>query len=172
MKYLLLILTLLIPRLSWAGDIEDDYHRLISIPMKYTAVLHPKIIVRSNLKLNKKDRSDASEEFHLIEGYFYEFEDITTCKSEGPLKITIIGSRALNSRVKNITPSEGNVLFGIYFRGIHSMFIVRSSVWRYHEDFAHELAHYFYDICGIHFRNEDLEHSRIKKFQEYIRGKI
>ena len=123
------------------------------------------IRIRSSLVLNKQKVEKIEKiYFNSRNIFFNDFED-TTCNpnSLGRLEIKIISAEMLRDRRYFRLATSRN--FGRYFSISNTIYIIHG-VFSHPEYLAHELAHYFYDECGIKFKNIDAEHVRVYKFQD------
>lgn len=84
------------------------------------------------------------------------------------LTIHIISLNMMNSeKYFYIRPSTRYYVVGRYLEITPAIYITPQAFVNT-EDLAHELAHYFYDMCGINFENEEAEDASIYKFEKYF----
>jgi hypothetical protein len=94
--------------------------------------------------------------------FFNEFEN-TVCDELGSLDIRIISAAMLRDKEYFYLATPTN--FGRYFTISNTVYVIHE-VFSRPDYLAHELAHYFYDECGIEFKNDDAEHVKVYKFQD------
>lgn len=99
--------------------------------------------------------------------FFHEFENIE-CLDLGPLEIRIVSANILRDKKYFEYAEPRN--FGRYFESSNTIYII-NEVFEHPEYLAHELAHYFYDECGIKFINDDAEHVKVYRFQDLYEEK-
>jgi hypothetical protein len=127
----------------------------------------------SNNTLTKRDLRQIVGRYNAIKKIFMEFEHLDTCSISPMLDLRIVSNAEINSPDFFDVPSKpGFVYYGRYFRDVKVLYITRQAALYNTEEFAHELAHYFYDTCQVSFRNDDAEHARIEEFQAFLKGKI
>ena len=101
--------------------------------------------------------------------FFNEFRGVPECNKDnlGRLEIRIINKKTLRNKDYFFKAQSTN--FGRYFPQYNTLYVIPETL--YHPEYlAHELAHYFYDECGITFSSEVEEHRRVYKFEDfYIR---
>jgi hypothetical protein len=64
-------------------------------------------------------------------------------------------------------PGKGNsVMFGRYYRTSNTLYVIRPDNirWDWNLAFSHEVLHYLFDECKMHFVNDNQEHKVIYKF--------
>lgn len=87
-----------------------------------------------------------------------------------PLNILLIEQEVLTSPKYFQFAKPTN--FGRYF-SYGNMLYIEYGVFKNPEWLAHEMAHYYYDVCGIMFKNINAEHEKVYDFQhlyeEWIR---
>jgi len=90
------------------------------------------------------------------------------CKLE-PLVIHIISLNMINSEKYFYirAPSKYYICVGRYFEITPAIYIT-PQVFTNTEDLAHELAHYFYDMCNVNFESEEAEDTGAYKFEKYF----
>jgi len=170
MKVLLIILSLLISVVSLASD----YTTLAPIHWKDQEVIQPGIMLRSSKwNLSAADKELVRNKYMQIKKHFSEFENLGTCLAHSSLDLRVISLSEINDpKYFELSSKNGYEYFGRYFRGVRVLYITKQSIWHDTNEFAHELAHYFYDQCGKSFLNDDIEHERIEQFQAYLKGNM
>lgn len=95
--------------------------------------------------------------------FFNKFEkEISECKP-GQLNIKIVSPSILNDRKKFNDYTSQREVFGRYYWKYNILYITEEA-FEHPEYLAHELAHYFYDECGI-YRGTEEEEKNAYKFQ-------
>ena len=95
---------------------------------------------------------------------FYDQNKIS-CQLK-PLRIRIITEEQLNSPKFFIYIDP--IMFGRYFREDQHLYLTPEALHK-KRYFAHEMAHYLYDTCGIHFKSDQEEHDQIKQFLKRLK---
>lgn len=85
------------------------------------------------------------------------------CPSNDTLTINVVSANILRNTMYFADAQPTN--FGRYFRDTKTIYIL-DTVEQYPDWLAHELAHYFYDVCGVEFRSLQDEHSKVYDFQD------
>ena len=131
--------------------------------------------IKSAYKLDKKQIKIVEKTFNITKERFFKYyssiEDI--CRLD-PVNIFIVENEKDLDNTKFFPNEsvysnglEGNkIVFGRYFVLSNNLYIVpvllKEYYWR--KNFAHELTHYFFDECGIRFKNDDEEHLYVDDF--------
>ena len=167
---LIFLLIILMPISSLAMDRFEENAN----PIWMTSVnLKDNVKLQSQIIFSESKIKFISEIFDLTKDHFFQFTEIDnkSCYN-GKLIINIITEGDLDSRVYfpyEYDYSDGKLfVLGRYFRHSNVLYIVppNLNIYYWRKTFAHELMHYFYDDCGIIFRNDDLEHKQIEKFMK------
>lgn len=99
---------------------------------------------------------------------FPEFRNLT-CEIK-PLEIRIITEQQMNSPEFFTYTVDDSSIYGRYFKEDQHMYLTTEATHnkRY---FAHEMAHYLFDICGVKFNSLKEEHMAVRKFVKYLEKK-
>ena len=165
MKTIFIILTLLISNISLAQD------NTTLAPMNWKYQENIKIgTIRSSLgKLTKSEKHTIISKYNSIKESFFKFEDRMLCIVPPTLDLRIVSDIDINSdKYFDVLSKPGYTFFGRYFRDEDVIYITKEAALYHTALFAHELTHYFYDMCGVKFFSDDLEHDRIRMFQKFL----
>lgn len=128
------------------------------------------ITLKSELLLNKRKIRRVKRIIRNTEYIFFKrFETGLICDDMGPLKIRIVSKETLRNTDYFASAKPTN--FGRYFVSSNTLYIA-SDVFRHPEWLAHELAHYYYDECDVHFDSIDEEHQFVYAFQDMFENWI
>lgn len=122
----------------------------------------------SDTKLIRSTYYEAKKSFFEFWGFSRDQCDLDN------LYVYIVAEKDLiNPRYfpgEKLAPS-GFIIYGRYFREKNKLYIVPPdlSIYYWRKYFAHELAHYFFDDCGIKFPNNYVEHKFLDKFIKYFK---
>lgn len=147
--------------------VEKEYKTLVSTIRWETDTNIDGINVKSTLPLKRKKIRRIRYMYNKSKRLFFnKFENKLKCNPNnlGPLEIRIISADML--RDKRYFPLAGPRNFGRYFTP-KTIYIIHE-VYSHPEYLAHELAHYFYDRCGIGL-DADTEQNRAYRFQDLYR---
>jgi hypothetical protein len=127
-----------------------------------------KIKVKSTIKMkNWKTKRVEKIYYNAKSMFFNNFENISCDPNKlGQLEIRIISADMLRDKRYFHLATPRN--FGRYFPSSNTIYIIYD-VFNHPEYLAHELAHYFYDECGVKFKNISAEHVRVYKFQDFYK---
>lgn len=165
MRLILIAIMLLISNVSLA----DDGTLLSNIRWKYKQNTEIGTIRSSVGRLGKIEKQTIITKYNDIKRAFFEFEKGTLCIVGPTLDLRIISDIEINStRYFDMQSAPGYVFFGRYFREENILYITKEAALYNTGELAHELAHYFYDVCGIKFLSDELEHDRVRMFQKFL----
>lgn len=158
-----------------SANARDEYHKS-GISWNQHITLRPNISVKSVPQLSKYDLQMMRKTYKLTEKLFFEHWYVKPKQCNlGKLKIKVVRNHFdLSNRTYfpdeaqyASVPGEGtSVIFGRYFRLANTLYVVQPDDIKYwwRRDFAHEVLHYLFDECGIKFRNDNVEHKKVKEF--------
>lgn len=165
---ILLIVALLFPAQLLASDM---YEQVAQPKWKHSFVIFDNVNVKSLWKISNNKIEMMKTTYALIKKAFFSWYglDPTECKN-AELNVKIVDEHILDDR--HYFPDEeayagkGEIVFGRYYRDTNVLYIVPPNLKKYYwkEDFAHELAHHFFNDCGIIFINSADEHAAMERF--------
>lgn len=173
MKIILLLLSLLMFPISVnAADnyFKNDWHTEVQLTSN--------IEVKSKFAISEAELKKIHIAFINTKNKFESFMNMNLQKCEmEKVKIRIIGLDDLsnqkyfpNEREYSDPPDSkglGMFVLGRYFKYNNHLYLAPEHnhvFWRV--NVAHELAHYFFDECNVHFASSDEEHNIIYKFEK------
>ena len=98
--------------------------------------------------------------------FFDDFEEDLYCHPKGP-RINIVSLNIIRS--PKYFEGAGPRDIGKYMPRSKEIFISYAFFIEPHY-LAHELAHYWYDVCDVRFENIKIEHDFVNKFQEIYKN--
>lgn len=160
MKYILGLIIFLIPLSTNASHILP-----YKLSWKTTTKLE-NLTIKSTFVLNKWRLEKIKKTFNRSKDIFFNKFEKLDCNTNqlNDLEVRLIDSKIL--RNKDYFYAAGPNDFGRYFSGFHTLYIT-DDMFDNPEYLAHELAHYFYDKCGVKFKNDIEEHIKVYRFQDF-----
>jgi len=168
MRFILVLMCMMIPTSIFA---KDKYVENARPDWNTDTTINKVVKVKSQISLTKKQIELIRKTYRNAESKFFEYWKIDRreCSSD-VVEVRIITEYELDNRTyfpgeDDYTDASGTVI-GRYFRHSNVLYIVPPYPAKYYwrKDFAHELAHYFYDDCGIKFLSDYNEHIAIREF--------
>lgn len=160
---------------SISAEARDEYFRA-NPKWRSSFNIKENVEVTSVWKLNDRQIKLIKHLYRITKDEFDETFGpfIEKCDTDD-LKIRVVKSHhELNNReyfpgesTYADEPHEGNeIIFGRYYRRANTLYIVPPNFSEYYwkENFAHEILHYFFDICNIEFANNNKEHIIVDRF--------
>lgn len=149
MRIVLILLYILTtpPKFEWSDTFEQRH-----------------IEIQSIYKLNESKTTNVINTYEKASHLFFnEFEkDAPTCMLSD-LNIKIVSPSILNDRKRFNDYISQREVFGRYYWKYNALYITEEA-FEHPEYLAHELAHYFYDECGM-YRGTEEEEQNAYKFQ-------
>lgn len=169
MNKIIMILILLCPiTLVAYDDFTGSFENLHWETEEY---LYEDIKIKSIRKMTNRKLKAFKNAYSRINYYFDEFMQIDTSGCSEKLEIRIIPHYAIGSNkyfpYEIAYSDEKGPVTGRYFRGSSIIYLTSdNSIFSWKSIFAHELAHHFFNACGIEFYSDHLEHMVINKFEK------
>jgi hypothetical protein len=125
--------------------------------------------IKSVFKIKEEKKDIIENVYNRTTDMFLSFSKIEKqCKLQ-PLTIHIISLSMMNSeKYFYIKRSPFYYVVGRYFEITPAIYITPQAFNNNTEDLAHELAHYFYDMCSVEFISEEAEDAKIYEFEKYF----
>ncbi len=139
---------------------NPDPELITQIEWPLTVKVSRDLVIRSYFSnFSKKDVIGVARNYARSILNFYAFYGIE-CDLK-PLEIRIISEGKMNDpkHFAYIDP----VIYGRYFRENEHIYLTLEAT-KNKKYFAHEMAHYLYDVCNMKFSSSKEEHKEIDKF--------
>lgn len=163
-----LTVVFLSPNISYA---LDHYDKHVDVSSWYSYKIAPGTALFSANPLPKSKIRLYRITYRNVKREFFKYTGIRNKSCSYNLNIRIVAVEELSDRVYFPYESdytEGTLqVKGRYFRNSNTMYMIPYEYyWNWKAKFAHELAHHFFDACGVRFVNNDVEHEAIHPFEE------
>jgi len=173
MKWLVVIMALMIPNVSYAAD--RFLERNPNVRWKIDVRIAPKVRLKSTERIPVKRIKQLRAAYKELSGHFESFMQLDVSGCNKDLEIRIVPLKALGDPVNFPGEAEhsDNIqdVTGRYFRNSNVMYLVPQRHYlNWKKSFGHEMAHHLFDACNVHFVNDYIEHHAIEPFEESIDG--
>jgi len=159
---------------------SDQYDLNSKAQWKSKAKIRNNVVLKSKYIVSMSDVAKFKYTYRITRKRFSDFTGLNLNKCNiKPLEIRVISLNDLSN--KKYFPDEhkysfpadkngkGDFVLGRYFRYNNHLYLAPKYNHMYWNiNFAHELAHHFYDECVIHFADNESEHDIIHKFEDYF----
>lgn len=135
-----------------------------------TKIFDSDVLIKSDRVLGRNKIIKIKRMMRKIEYTFlHQFEPGLECIELDKLEIRIIDKKILRSKKYFSAARPSN--FGRYFPTSNTLYIIHE-FFDNPEWLAHEMAHYYYDECDVHFSSIDEEHKKVYAFQDIFKNWI